>query len=506
MSVHELVLTVDIQHRGAPFDGWGTSLCWFANATGTYPETLRERLYQAVFGPDGLNLNIARYNIGGGTGLDIADYLRPGGAVPGWWAHTYAGQDATFANREGYRQTWSPYDPAAYDFEADQGQRWWLQRLAQDQHITHFEAWANSPPFFMTNSGYVTGGLDATKDQLRDDCIEAFTAYLVRVAEHLEQAHGMRFHSINPMNEPNTDFWFTPLNSDGSPIGSSEGAHVSPELQNKLIQALYTELRRPGTTTRAVISAPDETQPDLFVKDWQGWSDTTRQMVGQLNVHTYVTADRPKVREIATQAGKPLWMSEVEGSFAPGAFNPIDMRNGLGMAQHMVDDLRELEPKAWIFWQTIQDLPGPDWPGDVNWGSIFVPFTATPDESLPIVTNTKFNTVRNFTHYIHPGDIQVGVNDPSSVAFITPSGTGLRVVHVNSSDDSHDLGLDLTHIGDWRTATATTVTTTTPPPDDPTGNALVKTSAAINPDGSITVPSPAQSVVTLVIDNLHIRA
>ena len=33
---------------GESFEGWGTSLVWFANATGNYPEALREELYQKV--------------------------------------------------------------------------------------------------------------------------------------------------------------------------------------------------------------------------------------------------------------------------------------------------------------------------------------------------------------------------------------------------------------------------------------------------------------------------
>jgi hypothetical protein len=31
------------------------------------------------------------------------------------------------------------------------------------------------------------------------------------------------------------------------------------------------------------------------------------------------------------------------------------MRPGLGLAQHIVDDLRELEPSAWVFWQPVED-------------------------------------------------------------------------------------------------------------------------------------------------------
>jgi len=45
-----VTLTPNPWYAGDPFQGWGTSLVWFANATGGYPEELREDLYQAVFG------------------------------------------------------------------------------------------------------------------------------------------------------------------------------------------------------------------------------------------------------------------------------------------------------------------------------------------------------------------------------------------------------------------------------------------------------------------------
>ena len=37
-----------------PFEGWGTSLVWFANATGNYPADVRQKLFDAVFG-EGVN-------------------------------------------------------------------------------------------------------------------------------------------------------------------------------------------------------------------------------------------------------------------------------------------------------------------------------------------------------------------------------------------------------------------------------------------------------------------
>ena len=44
------------------FEGWGTSLCWWANVVGGYPN--RETYADLAFSQ--LKLNIVRYNIGGG--------------------------------------------------------------------------------------------------------------------------------------------------------------------------------------------------------------------------------------------------------------------------------------------------------------------------------------------------------------------------------------------------------------------------------------------------------
>lgn len=47
------------------FEGWGTSLCWWANRIGS-SEALTSDTAEKFFSDDGLDLNIGRYNLGGG--------------------------------------------------------------------------------------------------------------------------------------------------------------------------------------------------------------------------------------------------------------------------------------------------------------------------------------------------------------------------------------------------------------------------------------------------------
>ncbi|MFE3740419.1 RICIN domain-containing protein [Streptomyces sp. NPDC059134] len=479
----------DPSYQGQKFEGWGTSLVWFANATGGYPPAIREKLAELVFGDDGLALNIARYNVGGGNAPDVKDYLRAGGAVQGWWKapEGTTREDTTW---------WSADDPADWNPRADATQRWWVDRIAKD--ITHWEAFSNSPPWFMTESGYVSGNFQAGQDQLKPGSVDDFAAYLTGAVERLEKSSRIKVDTIDPFNEPNTSYWGTTLGPDGEPIGGrQEGAHVGPERQQQVIRALAAKL---GTSkTDAVISAMDETNPTTFARNWESYPQDVRDLVSQLNVHTYGTGGRTTARDIAKAAGTPLWMSEVDGDWGDGQ-DFTSMRPGLGLAKHMVDDLRELEPTAWLFWQPVEDYdnmkPGGESAKGGNWGSIQVPFSCTAKDTLetcPVRTNTKFNTARNFTHFIKPGDRLVKTDDTASAAAVSASGRGATVVHVNDTTASRAVTVDLSGFGRIsRDATVTPVVTDA-------GGALVKGAPVAVKGGRATVAVPAQSVTSLLV-------
>jgi O-glycosyl hydrolase len=473
----------DPAYRQQPFEGWGASLAWMAEATGGYPDAVRNRLADLVFGADGLNLNIARFNIGGGNAPDVPPYLRAGGAVPGWWK---APAGTTRADKD----WWTPGDPAEFTTKADPNQRWWVDRIKN--RVTKWEAFSNSPPYFQTVSGYVSGGFTATDEQLRPDKIGDFTAYLAQVVRTLERAHGIKFASVNPLNEPNTSYWKTTLGADGDPTGGrQEGAHIGPSVQSQLIPAMAAAL--PGTQ----VSAPDETNPDIFAADWNGWSASARAAAGRLNVHTYGTGNRPIPRDIAKGAAKPLWMSEVGGSWLDRQdFTSMDP--GLGMATQIGDDLRLLEPGAWVSWQPIEDYnnmkPGGETAAGMNWGEIQVPFDCTTAD-CPIRTNTKFDTMRNFTHYIRPGDRLVAVNDTASTAAMRGEALS-SVVHTNSGTTEQDVTLDLSGFGSIRSGA-----TVTPVVTDVTG-ALRRGKPVRVTSAHATLRVPARSVTTFVVDGV----
>ncbi|MFC9919704.1 glycoside hydrolase [Agromyces binzhouensis] len=532
-----VTVTPNPWYAGEEFEGWGTSLVWFANATGDYPEELREELYQKVFGEDGLDLNIARYNIGGGNASDVTDYLRAGGAVEGWWAPdpdgsvgTYGGAATTYGERGDVLAAWDSGDEAAYDWDADATQRWWVQRLADDGRITHWETFANSAPYFMTESGYVSGGFNSSAEQLKPAAIDDFAEYLVRVTEHLEDEYGIDVDTIDPLNEPNTNYWGTTLR-DGVPVGGrQEGMHVGPARQVQLVDALAAQLDADGTTTDAGVAAMDETNPGTFATNWAAYPSATRAVVDRMNVHTYGTSGRLVVRDLAKQADTDLWMSEIEGSWVDG-YDPVDIENGLGIAGRIIDDLRELEPKAWVLWQPVEDLYNMQPQGEnLNWGSVFIDLDCRPyDEGgtevwksarrvadaggdttavapCGVEVNSKFNAIRNFTKFIHEGDHLIAVDDTSSTAALRADGSGATVVHRNTSGSERQVTLDLSRFGEIADGASVTpyVTTQATSAGEPTATALVAGDAvAVDPEsGSATITVPAKSITTFVVDGV----
>ena len=75
---------VQLPQNQQKFEGWGTSLCWFANIVGGFPDPLRDHLMDLLFDSKyGLGLEICRYNIGGsGWNNKDAGNFRYGADIP----------------------------------------------------------------------------------------------------------------------------------------------------------------------------------------------------------------------------------------------------------------------------------------------------------------------------------------------------------------------------------------------------------------------------------------
>ncbi|MGI5447572.1 RICIN domain-containing protein [Streptomyces sp. CA-243310] len=417
-----VTIRLDPGYQQQPFEGWGTSLAWFADVTGGWPDAQRNRLADALYSAEGLGFTIARYNIGGGDSPETEPYMRVGAAVPGYW------------NRPGAETPnwWNPDNPDHWNPDADPNQRWWLS-AAKARGADTFEAFSNSPPYFMTNSGLVTGAVNPNDDNLRSDQYQRFAAYLSGALRRVQDSTGVTFGSVSAINEPNTNFWRAG--------GRQEGSHWALDSQTRMITALRSELDAKGL--RTPIAAMDETNPNTFRANWNAYDDSARSAIGKLNTHTYGTNGRTGPRDIAKGAGTPLWMSEVDlGGRGPQSFT--DMSPALDLAGRITDDLRELEPRAWVLWQAVEDYenmtPAHE---NSNWGLIQTDFTPADAAREPLRKNKKYWAMAQYSRFIRPGARVITTDDEATLAAVRPGGQGAVVVHTNPTHTARTVTLDL---------------------------------------------------------------
>lgn len=285
--------TLDPSSAKESFDGWGVSLCWWANECGKWSDQAIDEIIDWLVSPDQLNFRIFRYNIGGGEDPQNR-HCTP--------HHMGAkGGKGLRAEMEGFKDATDD----AYHWDRDAAQRKIMLKIKEKRPDAIFEAFSNSAPYYMTYSGCCAGHEDASKDNLRPEYYEEFAHYLVDVCKHYKEQYGIEFYTLEPFNEPLTSYWYA--------NGSQEGCHFDLASQVAFLKILSPILKASGLKT--IISASDETAVKHAVEAIEYYKkENVLDLVGQFNTHTY-SADnesRDRYHELTAEAGKPMWMSEVE--------------------------------------------------------------------------------------------------------------------------------------------------------------------------------------------------
>lgn len=425
------MITVDPAVKYQKWDGWGTSLSWWANVAGGMP-AVRDKLMDRIFGY--LKLNIVRYNIGGGEN-------------PKHRHMQSRAQMQSFLNPDG---TW--------DWSRDAGQRWVLQR-AKTMGVNRFEAFSNSPPYFMTATKCASGGADG-KPNLLPGKLDAYADYLAAVCEHFRTAWGVQFESLAPMNEPSSNWW--------KAGGKQEGCCVPMGVeQSQLIEAVNSALAKRHSKTH--IAASDENDIDVAVKAWDALTPKAKSVVWRINAHGYAGSKQKELHAQASAAKKALWMSEEGDKDA----------TGWTMAERIIKDLRELQPTAWIDWQAI-DQSGS------GWGFLDMDLNG---RRTTYVVNQKLFVFANFSRFIAPGSTFVSIDDEQSVAAVKDD--KLVIVTLNRGD-TRQVHFDLSRFGRIGAVHAYRTSAT----ED-----LVEIDAQLANGARLDATLPEASITTIVIEH-----
>ncbi len=369
------------------FEGWGTSLAWWGHVVGGFSPDIRRDYLTRIFGTEsGLGLTVARYNIGGGENPRYK-FLSYRAAIPG-----YAPRAGTF------------------DWRADARQRLILHEC-MGMGVTHIQAFSNSPPYYMTISGSVTGAKHGGNN-LKVSDFQAFADYLADVVKHFDQTWGIRFQTLEAFNEPTSNWWKYGGQQEGCRIGNAE--------QNRIIPILAKALRQRALSTR--IAAPDDNSIDETLASVKSYDAQTLDDVYQIDTHSYSGTQRHGLRQFAAANKKRLWMSE----YGDGD------KTGLTMALRIVQDMRELRPLAWVYWQAVD--------GGGGWGFFS---NIENGRQTRYIVNKKYYVMANFSRFIRPGFQFVGIGDTACIAALHVTQGRLVIVAVNAKPKPRPIHFNL---------------------------------------------------------------
>lgn len=407
--------------NGGEFEGWGTSLCWWANRIG-YSEKLTQAAADAFFSDEGLSLDIARYNIGGGDDPTHNHINRSDSKVPGvWetWEYTNGGADV---------------DITSYDVTNDQNQLNIAKAALAANPDIYFEGFSNSPPYFMTNSGCSSGAADAATDNLRSDMYDDFAEYIAESTQLLKE-NGIEFKSYSPMNEPDTNYW-------GANSPKQEGCHYDPGTsQSNMIVETRKALDEAGLND-VLVAGMDETSIDTSVTNLDMLTEDAKEALGRIDTHTYSGSRRTQLKDKAVEMGKDLWMSEVDGGW-----------DGFGLADRIITDMNGMQPSAWVIWDIIDVHKDSTFidptSGNASEANKSVSYTdslwgvgmADHDKEELVLTN-KYYMFGQFTKYIEPGDTIIASSDSTLAAYNKDTGD-IKIVVSNSTGNDIDYSFDL---------------------------------------------------------------
>jgi O-glycosyl hydrolase len=400
MTNAPVTLRIDAQDERQTMDGFGAAGAWWAQDVGGWPDA-RDRVADLLFHREkGAGLSIYRYNIGAGSGENIADPWR---------------RAETFEVSRG-----------KYDWSRDANARWML-RAACDRGVDQVVAFANSPPARMTHSGQITGGHNG-ESNLRPDAYADFAQYLVDVVRYLRDDEGAPVKWLSPINEPQWDW---------QSKNGQEGCHYTPAEVRDVARALLNVIRRNKLDVQLSLFESGAwlasgLYVDALLGDPEVWA-----ALPHIAVHSYWSTRDDKLLFMAEKQrrrlDKPLWMSEWTEMKAS---RDTGMDSALVMAATMHDDLTIASVTSWQTWIAVSKY-------DYRDGLIYV-----DQRGRTLTTAKRLWVMANYARFVRPRFMRLGVqggNDDVRVsAFRAPNDRQWVVVAVNLAGETVDVQLEAT--------------------------------------------------------------
>ena len=450
--------------------GFGASAAWWAQDVGGWTENtengneIRTEILELLYGDNGIDLDIYRYNLGAGSKTEDNSYYS-----------------------DPWRKTESFLLPdGTVDYSRDANAVWCMQK-AVDLGVENVVFFSNSAPDTMTINGKVHCDADESRVDYVNDAgdnvyfskpnldasqYQNFADYVLNAAEHF-RAQGIPVTAVSPINEPQWAWQ-----------GGQEGCHYEPDEVVALYKVFLAEMQARGLTDTTELSMFESGQPfgdtlKRYLDPIMDDKDLSAAIKG-LDTHSYwgTAEQKEKTAKYINLHYRNLPVRCTEWTELQGG-KDVTMDSALVLCNTMLEDLTILDAESWSYWIAVSAY-------DYRDGLIYVDRDAHTYE-----TTKRLYALGNFSKFVEPGAVRIGAsvgkNLPiSSVAF--DCGDTVAVIVVNNTEADRAFTMNFNRKTKFTSVSAYVT--------DAKHNLELTESGNYSEDGSYTVP--AQSVTTFV--------
>ena len=411
-------ITLDESKTYQTMEGFGASSAWIYQDFGKLDNPqIKEQAMEMLYGDSGLKLNTFRYNIGGG-GIEVASYgdeLR--GAESFFVAENFKGDYSVFKDADNY------------DFTRDAAVRELFDLALSKGNIEQVVFFANSPHYTMTLNGK-THGEQINVDNLKEECYEAFSDYLMVITDYLYENIICKYDKdikviISPVNEPQWKW--------GGEGATQEGCHYEPEALAKFYQQFYTSLNDFNASHDTsfemdifecgkYMMVASSARVNEYMTEFEKYPFF--ESVTNISAHSYGT-DTSKFHRTLFSEYMDKYYSDLKISITEycvlefGVDPTMDM--GIFSAQVIMRDLTMLDAVNWNYWLSISKGDYED--GLIYWNNV--------DGQDVIKSYKRYYAMGHFSKFLESGSVRIDASYSDTLAF-----NGVECVAFKKTDGS----------------------------------------------------------------------
>ena len=361
-----------------------------------------------------------------GLGLTRVRYMIPPGYDPTLSPGIYGSQD----------HDWSNYlpQPDTYDMSADwkhvRAVQEGIQVAAAAGRKLHVDAISLSPPWWMTISKDVAGGVSGAQNVDASN-ITDYATFLLTLTQKFASDLGITFETLTGMNEPLEGWWIKGQVHPGCSF-TFDGAKA-------LYAALQTQKSSMGLNSLALAGVDSwwPSSQNLLTYTYGGKAPPFKYFT----VHGYksvassqidsIESSLSALRKAAKAAGVRVWQTE----WGPLGVKGTELEIAIFMGRSIAEHINILGASAWFHFLALQVM------NNVQWGAMMQNmYASTPD---PVITKQFYATL-HYSRYITEGSRILKMQSSCKhgvVAAYTPDEHRLTVTAANQRNETFHIYL-----------------------------------------------------------------